>query len=65
MLSSSQESRLESLKEKHAVLSAQIEKAQNRFGGSADFYLTQLKKQKLVVKEEIEGIREKRKKHVA
>ncbi len=63
-LSSSQNSRIEALRNKHAVLSNQIEKAQNNLG-TADFYLTQLKKQKLVVKEEIHALREKRNQRVA
>ena len=63
-ISSSQSSRIESLRQKHAVLSNQIEKAQNNLGTS-DFYLIQLKKQKLVIKEEIEGLRETRHKRVA
>ena len=56
---SSQSSRIEALRQKHAILSHQIEKAQNNLG-TADFYLTQLKKQKLRIKEEIEGVGEQR-----
>jgi hypothetical protein len=49
-------SRLESLREKHASLSARIEDAQKR-PFSADFYVKQLKKQKLAVKEQIQALR--------
>ncbi len=55
-LSSTQSSRLESLKAKHTALSTRVEKIQNR-PSSADSYLRQLKKQKLLIKEEIEEIR--------
>ena len=48
--------RLESLRSKHALYKMQIKEAQKR-PATADFYLTQLKKQKLQVKEEIENIR--------
>ncbi|MCB1531589.1 MAG: DUF465 domain-containing protein [Alphaproteobacteria bacterium] len=47
--------RLEALKKKHALYKEQIREAQK--SPAADFYLKQLKKQKLLVKEEIEGIR--------
>ena len=49
-------SRLESLRKKHLLYKRQIKEAQRSPG--AEFYLKQLKKQKLLVKEEIEGIRE-------
>ncbi len=64
MLSSSRTSRIEALRDKHAALSNQVQAAQNS-PGTADFYLTQLKKQKLAIKEEIEAVRAARKKHVA
>lgn len=56
-LFSAQNSRLEALRKRHAILSSRIEEAQ-RSPSTTDFYLRQLKKQKLVLKEEIEGIRE-------
>ncbi len=49
-------SRLESLKHKHSLLKYRIEQMQN-LPSTTDFYLKQLKKQKLLLKEEIEGIR--------
>lgn len=49
-------SRVQALRNKHAVLNSRIEKAQN-IPSTTDFYLRQLKKQKLMLKEEIEGIR--------
>jgi hypothetical protein len=49
-------SRVQALRNKHALLSAQIEEAQ-RSPSATDIYLQQLKKQRLVLKEEIEGIR--------
>lgn len=54
-LSSSQESRLQALKHKHAVLSEKVDEAQQH-PSSAEYYLKQLKKQKLVIKEEIQGL---------
>jgi len=51
-------SRIEALKRKHAILSRRVEDAQRDLS-STDFYLRQLKKQKLLVKEELEGIRDK------
>ena len=48
-------SRLEALRRKHAMYKTQIKEAQ-KSPATASFYLTQLKKQKLQVKEEIEGI---------
>ncbi len=47
--------RLESLRSKHALYKMQIKEAQ-KSPATADFYLTQLKKQKLQVKEEIQNI---------
>lgn len=52
------QSRLEALKQKHAILSMRIEEAQ-RSPSITDFYLKQLKKAKLILKEEIEGVRRK------
>jgi len=55
-LLSSQSSRIEALRQRHSVLSSRIEEAYKR-PSTTDFYLSQLKKQKLSLKEEIEGIR--------
>lgn len=55
-ITSSQNSRLEALKVKHSALSTRIEKIQ-KMPSVASHYLQTLKKQKLVLKEEIEGIR--------
>lgn len=55
-LSATQNTRLEALRQKHAVLKSRIEEAQN-IPSTTDFYLRQLKKQKLLLKEQIEGIR--------
>jgi len=49
-------SRIQALRNKHAILNQRIEEVQNR-PSTTDFYLRQLKKQKLFIKEEIEGIR--------
>ena len=56
-LLSSQKSRLEALRNRHSLLSSRIEEAQ-KSPSTTDFFLRQLKKQKLMLKEEIEGIRE-------
>ncbi len=58
-MSSAHVSRIKALREKHAFLSDTIEKMQGR-PSTTDFYLRQLKKQKLMLKEEIEGIRAKK-----
>ncbi len=50
------QSRIEVLKQKHAILKSRIEQEQ-RYPSAADFYLRQLKKQKLLLKEKIEKIR--------
>jgi hypothetical protein len=55
-LASSQVSRIKALREKHTILSSRIEEAQHA-PSTTDFYLRQLKKQKLLLKEEIEGLR--------
>lgn len=47
--------RLESLKRKHAVISRQIEREQNN-SYTADFYLKQLKRQKLLIKDQMEEV---------
>lgn len=57
-LLSAQKSRLDALRNRHSILSNRIEEAQ-KSPSTTDFYLRQLKKQKLVLKEEIEGIRAK------
>lgn len=54
--SSSPSSRLEALQAKHNALKSQIESEQ-RSPSATDFYLRQLKKQKLQIKEKIEGMR--------
>ncbi|GJL84418.1 MAG: hypothetical protein DHS20C02_01930 [Micavibrio sp.] len=54
-MTSSQSSRIEALKAKHSALSMRIEKEQQR-PSAASYYLQKLKKQKLVLKEEIEGL---------
>ncbi len=56
-LSSAQTSRIESLRNKHSALKARIKEAQNSYSTS-DFYISQLKKQRLLVKEELEGMSE-------
>ncbi len=56
-LLSAQNSRLEALRQRHSVLSSRIEEAY-KSPSTTDFYLRQLKKQKLFLKEEIEGIRD-------
>lgn len=48
--------RVEALREKHAAYKDKIREAQ-KCPSTTDFYLSQLKKQKLMIKEEIEGIR--------
>jgi len=55
-LLSSQQSRLEALRNRHMVLSDRIDEAQ-KCPSTTDFFVRQLKKQKLALKEEIEGIR--------
>lgn len=50
-------SRLQALKNKHVILSNRIEEAR-KSPSTTDFYINQLKKQKLLLKEEIEGIRD-------
>jgi hypothetical protein len=53
------DSHIQSLLAKHEQLSEQIEVAQRDLS-TTDYYLNQLKKQKLLVKEKIEGIRGQR-----
>lgn len=48
-------SHVEELKKKHQALSEQVEQAQ-RAPGSSDFEISELKKQKLRLKEEIERL---------
>lgn len=50
------QSHVQALVAKHEQLSEQIEVARRDLS-TTDFYLSQLKKQKLLVKEQIEGIR--------
>ena len=56
-LESTQNARLKALRNKHAILSNEVEQAQ-RSPGISDDALKLLKKQKLMLKEQIEGIRE-------
>ncbi len=53
---SSQDARLDALKKRHSILSSRIEEARKN-PSINDFFVQQLKKQKLVLKDEIEGIR--------
>ena len=46
-------SRLQALKNKYSIIDSRIEEAQKR-PYSADFYVTELKKQRLLIAEEIE-----------
>lgn len=46
---------LKALKKKHLAISERLEKAQGR-PSTADYYLTQLKKQKLLLKDRIEHL---------
>ncbi len=55
-LASSQGTRIKALQTKHNVISSQLEEAQNS-PSATDFYLRQLKKQKLHLKDELEGLR--------
>ena len=55
-LASSQTSRIKALQDKHAAISHQVKEAQISLS-TTDYYLNQLKKQKLLLKEEIEGLR--------
>ncbi|MCB1720852.1 MAG: YdcH family protein [Alphaproteobacteria bacterium] len=55
-LLTAQKSRLEALKQRHSHLSSRIEQAY-KSPSTTDFYLRQLKKEKLMLKEQIEGIR--------
>ena len=55
-LSDTQISRINALRQKHRILSGQLDQARKSVSVS-DFYLTQLKKQKLFLKEQIEGLR--------
>jgi len=54
-LSTSSSTRQEALMARHAMLSEQIEDAQRK-PSTNDFFLRQLKKQKLMLKEKIESI---------
>lgn len=56
-LQPSHEARLEALRARHSLLSMRLEEEQRR-PATSDFYLRQLKKEKLMLKEQIEGIRE-------
>ncbi len=54
-LASSQVSRIKALQEKHSVLSRNIEEAQNS-PATTDFYLKQLKKQRLYLKDAMQEL---------
>lgn len=54
---SSQEARFNALQQKHALLSSQIQEVHNT-PSATDFYIRQLKKQKLHLKDEIEKFRQ-------
>ncbi len=49
-------SRIDALKNKYFIVNARIDEASKR-PSTNDYYITQLKKQRLILKEEIEGIR--------
>ncbi|MCK5285420.1 MAG: DUF465 domain-containing protein [Alphaproteobacteria bacterium] len=49
-------SRIDALKNRYFIIKAQINKAQKQVSID-DYYVTKLKKQKLILKEQIEGIR--------
>ena len=55
-LLSAQKSRIEALRQRHQILSSRVEEAY-KSPSTTDFYLRQLKKQKLMIKEEMEGLR--------
>lgn len=54
-LSSEQSKRLEALKTKHAAISERLNNAMKK-PATADYYLTQLKKQKLILKDSIQKL---------
>lgn len=56
-ITSSSSSRVEALKAKHKSLSKKIESEQSR-PFISEYQISQLKREKLKIKEEIEGIRE-------
>ena len=56
-LVSAQNARLKALKSKHEALSKKIEK-ERQHSYSSDGLITRLKKEKLLLKEEIEGLRQ-------
>ena len=56
-LIAAQQSRLQALRNKHANLSSRVKEAQSS-PGIPDDVIKLLKKQKLMIKEQIEGIRE-------
>lgn len=53
---SSQSSRIEALRARHAALSSRLDEAQ-KLPSTNDFFLRQLKKEKLLLKEQIEHLR--------
>lgn len=55
-LQSSQNSRLDALRSRHELLSRRVKDAQQS-PGINDYFISELKKEKLRLKEEIEGIR--------
>lgn len=58
-IAESNPSRIQALKNKYSIINSRIEEAQ-KSPSMADFYLMQLKKQRLMIKEELEGIRQKK-----
>ncbi|MCC7305697.1 MAG: DUF465 domain-containing protein [Alphaproteobacteria bacterium] len=52
------QSRVQALQQKHAILSSRIHEAHNH-PSSTDFYLRQLKKERLLIKEALEEMRRK------
>lgn len=53
--------RLQALRDKHVALSEKVNQAQKSLSVT-DYYLNQLKKQKLLIKEELSSLIEKRRK---
>lgn len=57
-------SRVEALRQKHLAMKAKIDDAR-KCPSTTDDYMRNLKKQKLIIKEELEGLRIERKKQSA
>lgn len=58
LTASAPSSRIEALQSKHAMISGDIEEA-HRSPSTTDYYLRQLKKKRLQLKEEIENMRKR------